>query len=456
MLRLKQITLLLGDLVGLYLGFFLALSLRQKQIRIQTIEELITPMSLLFLGALVVMFIVGLYDISKLKNSWTFYQKFIISAIIWMGLGVAYFYLVPSPAAAAPKTILLLTAIIGFGISALWRWVYNSLLSTTLWQTRIIFAGLTPEVNELMKLLVNEPQRGYLVIGLIVASNETVPSEWSSIPQANSLTALNVKNINLLVIAPQYGTDKNLAKELYPKLFEHVQILRLEQFYEEIFKRIPPFTFSESWFLSNLQEQQKKIYDRVRVLVDYIAAVLMGLIWLITFPFVAIAIKLTSSGPIFYHHTRLGRNRIPFTIYKYRTMKVLAADGSAEISGPQFAMSEDNRITKVGKFLRRTRLDEIPQFINILKNEMSLIGPRPERPEFVEQITTTMPFYPLRHLIKPGLMGWAQLHQDYYGTIEENLRKLEYDLYYIKNRGFLIDVAIILRTVNVVVGMKGR
>ena len=121
-----------------------------------------------------------------------------------------------------------------------------------------------------------------------------------------------------------------------------------------------------------------------------------------------------------------------------------------------YAKEKDERITKIGKILRLTRLDEIPQFINILKGEMAIIGPRPERPEFVEELTKQMPYYSLRHMIKPGLTGWAQLQKNYYGTMEENLRKLEYDLYYIKNRSLLLDIVILLRTINVIFGFKGR
>ena len=152
----------------------------------------------------------------------------------------------------------------------------------------------------------------------------------------------------------------------------------------------------------------------------------------------------------------MGRQGLIFKVYKYRTMKSLSADGSAETGGPQFASDKDSRITSVGKILRLTRLDEIPQFINILKGEMSIIGPRPERPEFVTQLTEKMPYYSLRHLIKPGLTGWAQIHNAYYGTIEENLRKLEYDLFYIKNRGLTLDVSIILRTINTILRLAGR
>ena len=143
-------------------------------------------------------------------------------------------------------------------------------------------------------------------------------------------------------------------------------------------------------------------------------------------------------------------------VFTNRTMRALSDDGSAELKGPQFASDHDPRITPVGKFLRRTRLDELPQFVNILRGEMALIGPRPERPEFVAELSRQMPFYTLRHLIKPGLTGWAQIHKSYYGDLAENLHKLEYDLFYLKNRGVLLDLAILLRTINIIGSLGGR
>jgi lipopolysaccharide/colanic/teichoic acid biosynthesis glycosyltransferase len=252
------------------------------------------------------------------------------------------------------------------------------------------------------------------------------------------------------------GTDKQIVQELYQSLFQQISIISLSDFYESIMHRIPPFTFSEGWFVAHLQEQQKRIYDRLRILSDYLLALFVGIFCFITFPVIAIAIKLNSKGQIFFTQNRVGKGGLIFKVYKYRTMKSLSADGSAETNGPQFAASQDARITTVGKFLRLTRLDEIPQFINILKGEMSFIGPRPERPEFVAQLTEKMPFYSLRHLIKPGLTGWAQINKSYYGTIEENLQKLEYDLYYIKNRNFTLDISILLRTINTILRMSGR
>ena len=396
-------------------------------------------MTQLFLLAAIILFIAGLYDVSKAKNSWAFYQKIIISALVWTIFGVIYFYINPKNA-IAPKTILLLTAVIGFGLISLWRFFYNKFISTTL-KYNIIFAGRTKEVAQLINAIQNEPQMGYLVLGVI---DENEPS------------SLTLASANIIVLAPHMAANENLMKKLYQSLFHQVSIVNLADFYESVMHRIPPFTFSEGWFVANLREQQKKIYDRFRILTDYILATIIGIFFIATIPFIALAIKLNSKGKIFFSQNRVGRQGLIFKVYKYRTMKSLTADGSAETGGPQFAADKDARITSVGKFLRLTRLDEIPQFINILKGEMSVIGPRPERPEFVTQLTEKMPYYSLRHLIKPGLTGWAQIHNAYYGTIEENLQKLEYDLFYIKNRGLTLDVSIILRTVNTILRLAGR
>jgi len=233
-------------------------------------------------------------------------------------------------------------------------------------------------------------------------------------------------------------------------------VINLADFYEEMTGRIPPSIFSEGWFIASLQKQQKKIYDRLRMIADYLTAIVIGIFFIATFPLIALLIKLDSRGPIFFKQKRVGRLGKNFTIYKYRTMKALNKDGSAEIDGPRFAEKKDSRITFVGRLLRKTRVDEIPQFINMLRKEMTIIGPRPERPVFVENLNEIMPYYSLRQLVKPGVTGWAQIKHGYTGSTDGNLRKLEYDLYYIKNRGPLLDLAILLKTINIVAKLAGR
>jgi len=459
MYRLKQTTLLLGDLVCLYLGLFFALLVRQWGWQSYTLDRLISPMTILFVLSIVILFIVGAYDLDQAKNTRRFYNKIIGSALIWIMIGVLYFY-INTFDQITPKTILLLTALFGFGAIAFWRFLYNRFFSTYILLQNIIFAGLTPEVKELIKIIQDEPQRGLVVKGIITDQDLTQDETFKNIIVGGDLKSILPSNKfaenYLIVISPQRKNRPELAKELYKGLFRSVGVVDLVRFFEDMTGRIPPFTFSEGWFIANLQEQNKKIYDRAKLITDYGFTMLMGIFFIITFPIVALMIKISSHGPIFFKQKRVGKLGKVFMLYKYRTMKVLSADGSAEIDGPQFSSDKDIRITMVGKILRKTRLDEIPQFINIAKREMSIIGPRPERPEFVDQLLTTMPYYALRHLIKPGITGWAQIKHGYTGSINANLRKLEYDLFYIKNRGPLLDVAILLRTINIVARFAGK
>jgi exopolysaccharide biosynthesis polyprenyl glycosylphosphotransferase len=453
--RLKQLIILGGDVTALYIGLYLGVTLRYLNWGNNKFIELITAFTPLFLIALLIFFISGLYDIGRLRNTLNFFQHIGVAAIIWFSLAVLFFYTNPNTT-VTPKTTLLLTTICAFILISLWRAFYNYFLSTNFLSLPIIFAGLTPAVKEIITTIHNNPERGFTVEGIITDT----PDANIACAQANSYHEVLIKNNNrlagLLVVSPSHAENKILQSELYQAMFAQVSIVPLAEFYEDFFKRIPPFTFSEAWFVTHLNEQRKKMYDRFRILLDYATALIMGAFFIVTFPFIALIIRLTSPGPIMFTQERVGRSKQIFSIYKYRTMKALAKDGSAETGGPQFASIHDVRITPFGSFLRRTRLDELPQFINILKGEMGIIGPRPERPEFVDELTRTMPYYALRHLIKPGMTGWAQLQQSYYGTIEENLVKLEYDLYYIKNRNLILDIAILLRTVNIVLRFMGR
>jgi len=450
MYRLKQLTILIGDLIALYFGLYLALFFRYLGIPSrQNIDNLIGPFSWLFFAAIIIAFISGVYDLGKAKNNFYFFQKIFFVATIWTALGVLYFYIVPKTN-INPKTILILTTLCGFGLLSLWRYLYNRFVATTILKTKIIFVGFSNEIQKIAETIINAPQIGYEIIGVINSQN--CPVNLACFQKLSDIKIVP----DLIVLDFNYQKNDIIVKELYQKIFQQISIIDLADFYEIIYRRLPPFTFSESWFLTKFQEQSKKIYDRFRLLVDFIAASLMALFFIITFPFIAIAIKLNSKGPILFKQSRVGRGETIFYIYKYRTMRALNTDGSAETSGPQYTSEKDSRVTLIGKFLRATRLDEIPQFINIFRNEMGLIGPRPERPEFVDQLTKLKPFYALRHLIKPGITGWAQLQRGYYGTLDENLGKLEYDLYYIKNRGPLLDLAIALKTISVIFGMIGR
>jgi len=210
-------------------------------------------------------------------------------------------------------------------------------------------------------------------------------------------------------------------------------------FYETIFQKLPLEELEEGWFIEKITTS-RHLYEFIKRTADIILALILGIILLPAALIIAILIKLDSRGPIIYKQERIGFNDKSFILYKFRTMVV-------DQSGPLWTTKADKRLTLIGKFLRYTHLDEIPQLYNILKGDISFIGPRPERRELVE-LYKQLPYYEIRHIIKPGLTGWAQLNYKPSASLEEAKEKLQYDIYYIKNRSLVLDVLIILKTIK--------
>jgi len=199
------------------------------------------------------------------------------------------------------------------------------------------------------------------------------------------------------------------------------------------------------------RSNQNKLYQLYTRIFDVIFAVCGLLSLVVILPFLFLFNLIWNKGPLFYNQERVGRNGVPFNIVKLRTMVV-----NAEQNGAVFASTNDSRITTFGKLLRKSRLDEVPQFINVLKGEMAVIGPRPERPVFVDKIAASIPMYQTRHVIKPGLTGWAQVNYSYGKNLEDSLMKLRYDLYYIKHRSLFLDINITVKTFSTVLFFRGQ
>jgi lipopolysaccharide/colanic/teichoic acid biosynthesis glycosyltransferase len=233
-----------------------------------------------------------------------------------------------------------------------------------------------------------------------------------------------------------------------------VEVVRMPIMYEELTQRVPVEHLESDWVIRSFVDQVRVsgVYELLKRLMDILGGLVGVLIFAITFPFIAIAIVLESGFPVFYTQERLGKGGRVFQIYKYRSMfKNAEVDGEAkptEINDP--------RVTRVGNFIRRTRLDEMPQFWSVVTGEISLVGPRAERPELVASFQKQIPFYRARLLVKPGLTGWAQINYGYVASVKETVVKLEYDLYYIKHRTLNMDINIVLRTVGTVLRRTGR
>lgn len=425
-LKARQILLFFGDILLLYLALFLALFFGfGKTFNWQIFLNHLLPFSIIYFFWLAIFYVFGLYDLHLIKNKISFYSRFLGAIFSGLVLGMIFFYLIPF-FGITPKTNLLLNVII-FGIFfILWRNLFYSLFSKHFLNQIAIF-GKGIEVENLKKEISEKPYLGYKLVSID--------------EKEDLLSQIEKEKIDTVIFTEEYEENPKFLTALYMCLPLRINFLDFATAYELITEKIPVTMISKSWFLENLKEGKKEIYDKIKRVFDLILASFLLIFTLPFWPLIALAIKLEDGGPVFYKQERVGKERKKFFLIKFRSMII-----EAEKEGPKWAEIEDKRITRVGKFLRRTHLDEIPQMINVLKGDISLVGPRPERPEFVEKLEKEIPHYHLRHLIKPGFTGWAQIKFRYARSIMDSSEKFQYDLYYLKNRSLILDLKILLKT----------
>ncbi len=455
--RIRQFLLLMGDTVLMYAGLWCGLFLRtlvppnhlqwQSHVLVFTIT---------FCFWLVINYINGLYDTNRAYHA----RRYAETGIMALLVGIIFFYIF-GDSGIAPKTILIIATTLTYIGIGCWHTMFARMVGNVRLQKKLAFVGMAEEASFLIETLQKEPERGYNVVAIVDSNHESFyKNTGQRIPVFPTLDAMNrdplFREISIVILAPHIHHKETAMPTLYPLLFSDVSIRTLSDFYEEITGRIPPSLFSEDWFLSNLKKERNPLYQHIRRTIDLLAVILIGSVFLFIFPIIALLIKITSPGPLFFKQKRTGVYGQIFWMYKFRSMYALSPDGSAELHGFQFAKKEDKRVTPIGKWLRRMRIDELPQLWNLVRGDITLIGPRPERPEIVAELESRMPYYALRNMVKPGLTGWAVLHQDYTDTMAKSLEKLQYDLYYIKNRSLLLDVAILLKTIDKIIRMKGQ
>ncbi len=263
--------------------------------------------------------------------------------------------------------------------------------------------------------------------------------------------------VEAVVIKESAGAVRDfLADDLTELYFRGVPTFTLELFFETYWRKIPLYRINHTWlFQEGFEIARTPVFARAKRIVDITLSTIGLMVFAPFLALAAVAIKLTDPGPILFRQTRIGRNREPFSILKLRSMRTtLPADTTSGDS--RYTQENDPRITRVGQILRKSRLDEVPQLWNVIRGEMSLIGPRAEWDELVEDYQAEIPCYHFRHLVRPGVTGWAQINYPYGASIDDTLRKLEYDLYYIRHFSFVMDAAIVLRTVHLMLFGKGR
>jgi exopolysaccharide biosynthesis polyprenyl glycosylphosphotransferase len=258
--------------------------------------------------------------------------------------------------------------------------------------------------------------------------------------------------LDIVVISPEAYQDAHAINLFYRSIGHAVAFNSFPDFYERVTGKVPLNAIDKVWFLENINEGPKRSYEIIKRAVDVFLSIILGIGVVILSPLIMLAIKLDSPGPVFFRQKRTGRGGKIFEIIKFRSMR----DDAEKGIGAVWAQEYDPRVTRVGRFLRKTRIDEFPQLWNVLTGSMSFVGPRAERPEFNEKLSGGVPFYEERYLIKPGLTGWAQIKYGYGASIKDTAEKVQYDLYYIKHRSLMLDLGIILKTINISLRRAGR
>jgi exopolysaccharide biosynthesis polyprenyl glycosylphosphotransferase len=416
------------------------------------LEKHFFPFTFIFAIWILIFFIYNLYRLNLASQKTDFY-KYSIQSFLTAGLlSVIYFYLAPQ-IQITPKTNLAVFILVFAAVFLLWRKLYYAGLRSYMPKEKAAVIGEIKKIDFLINELKNNNHPGYKISFIIDPVSKEKQAE-QDIPIFHKIEELpnmiNKRNINTLVLASDPSSSEKLRNILFSSLHLKVNFVTLPQFYENITGKIPLAVIDQTWFLQNLSEGGKAYFDTFKKAYDTVIAGIILLFSLPLWPLIILAIKLTDRGSIFFKQTRAGQYGRPFRIIKFRTMTD---------KGNNYAPTEkkDKRITKTGSFLRKSRLDEIPQVINVLKGDMSFVGPRPERPELIKDLEKNIPFYRERMLVKPGITGWDQISGEYHSpNVEDTWKKLQYDLFYIKNRSVYLDLSIILKTISTMVGKTGR
>jgi len=398
-----------------------------------------------------------LYDLQKSSKI----EKIATSIVFTVSITVLFYFLTPFFTPILPENRL---QIVYFYFSILfalflWRIVYMTFIVSPRFYKKVLIIGETSNIEANIEALMNADPN-YKIVGFINCEHKKSNKiKFTGIVEYSSKQIYQVikdEHISEIVVA-SYNSG-SITPEIYKELIILLEggfpIKEYTQVYEEMMQRVPVQFVGKDFYkyFPFSRSNHNKLYLFFQRLFDVGIAVLGIIVWLIILlPIVFIGNFVGNRGTLFYYQERIGKSGTLFKIIKFRTMIK-----DAETSGAVWATKNDNRITPFGKFLRNSRIDEFPQFLNILKGDMSLIGPRPERPHFVRQLSQLLPFYETRHIVKPGLTGWAQVKTRYGSSVDDSLLKLQYDLYYIKHRSFLLDVNILIKTLSTIIFYRGQ
>jgi exopolysaccharide biosynthesis polyprenyl glycosylphosphotransferase len=474
-----RIILLLGDICLLIFSILVAFLLNPKlgseQWRyLNAYKFHFIPLGLVYL---VVNYIADLYDYQKDYRRWWNIAHVFVAGLIGALANIVIFYFPLGKFVG--RTALVIQASSYTMFLTFWRYAFSSLALPERLQRKLLIVGAGRSGSRILQAVRNRPRCGLVVQGFVdddpqklgtVIDGLFVLGESSRLPDL-----LSQYRADLVLVAITHEKSQHLVNILTRVSWNGIEVVDMPNFYEHLAGKLPIDHLSDVWLLFNGLNKNKMYCRHLKRVVDLLVAGVLLITHLPLFGLIALAIKSDSRGPVFYRQNRLGHEGRSFQLLKFRTMVQ-----DAEHYGPQWASEKDPRITRVGHFLRKFRLDELPQLINVLKGEMSIVGPRPEREIFIQEfrellptcrpgrrvtdppgtviscgVKEKLPYYSHRLLVKPGITGWAQVMYPYASSLEETKEKLQYDLFYVKNIGFFLDMAILLKTVRIVLFGRG-
>jgi len=434
----EPILIAAGDIILLIISVLASLVLRYQSVPTSASLQLhILPFAIVIAFSILVFYISGLYSRSLDLVKFSTPGKVIRAQIANGLIATAMFYFFPS-FIVSPKTTLFIYIVISIVFILFWRIHTRSILNLRKKYPAIII-GSGNEMEELLHEINNNPQ------STIFCKNKIDLSK----PVSETAKLFDNTNSYRFIIADLNDSRiDTLLPDLYKSLFPNASIINLHDMYEDIFDKIPLSRINYAWIMSHISSISPKMYDSGKRLADILLAGVVGFFAILVYPFVALAIKLEDGGPVLINQFRIGKNNQLFPIYKYRSM-------TRNDSG-QWLPENENKVTKVGMFIRKTRIDELPQALAVLKGDMSLIGPRADIIDLGKRLGMEIPYYTIRTVIKPGLSGWAQVNQEKPPqSVEETKVRLSYDLYYIKHRSLKLDLLITLKTLKTLLSREG-
>jgi len=406
-------------------------------------------------------YLFNLYKLSNVDRITTTIKNTILTAVLTALTYLFMPFLSPTfPESRLPAFVLMGAMIV---LVLLWRLCYAAFFIHPILTKKAIVVGAGYTGREIVKKLLHNPSiyhnTGYKIYGYIDDDGNKVGKIYDELKVLGNGESLikYARRLDVDEIIMAIPEQENLSASLYSGMIDcenaGIRVIQATQIYEEQTGKVMIKIKEHSYYLTNPYSivHKDNFYSLFNRIINISCAIIAGLFFIVVLPFVWIGNLLLNRGPLFYSQDRVGENNKQFSIIKFRTMIVDAE----KKSGPQFAQKNDARITKVGNVLRKTRLDELPQFWNILRGDINLIGPRPERAFFVDELSKQIPFFKLRNAVKPGLTGWAQVKHHYASDFDDTLVKLQYDLYYIKHRSLLLDLIIIFKTIAVMIKFKG-